>query len=196
MDYRGPQKNQQAQKEKTMETNKAFETNKMRVMIEGLTHTGSAFGTNEAGDTVFFNQRLVEKVELEIGDIVEAYAIPNYEDKRDETPWRAIKVDIATPWALFFPLGVTVPEVPARTAAQLDEEVLNLLGEDSGEAYCTTAELADAAGTDTKTMGNSCLRLFNKGLIAKADVHGRPNQERATFCLWARNTAQFIDGAR
>lgn len=175
-----------------METNKAFETNKMRVMIEGLTHTGSAFGSNEAGDTVFFNQRLVEKVALEIGDIVEAYAIPNYEDKRDETPWRAIKVDIATPNVL----GETVPEVLARTAAQLDEEVLNLLGEDSGEAYCTTAELADAAGTDTKTMGNSCLRLFNKGLIAKADVHGRPNQERATFCLWARNVAQFLDGAR
>jgi len=48
---------------------KAFETNKMRVMIESVSYTGSAFGSNEDGDSVFFNQRLVEKVELEMGTL-------------------------------------------------------------------------------------------------------------------------------
>ena len=68
-----------------MEMKKSFETNMMKVMIESVSYTGSAFGSNEDGDTVFFNQRLVEKVALEMGDIVEAFAIPNYEDKRAAT---------------------------------------------------------------------------------------------------------------
>jgi len=73
---------------------KAFETNKMRAMIESVSYTGSAFGSNESGESVFFNQRLVNKVGLEMGDIVEAHSIPNYEDKRTETPWRAIRVAV------------------------------------------------------------------------------------------------------
>ena len=177
-----------------MEMKRSFETNMMKVMVESVSYTGSAFGSNEDGDTVFFNQRLVEKVALEMGDIVEAYAIPNYEDKRDDTPWRAIKVspekimvDIATPNVL----GIAAPEVFARTAAELDDEVFNILGRDEETSYWTSSDLADAVDADTKTVGNSCLRLFNKSLIAKADVHGGPNQERATFCLWARNVDQF-----
>ena len=62
---------------------------------------------------------------------------------------------------------------------------------DEEVSYWTSSDLADAVDADTKTVGNSCLRLFNKSLIAKADVHGGPVQERATFCLWARNVEQF-----
>ena len=167
-----------------METNTAFETNKMQVMIEGLTYTGSAFGSNEAGDTVFFNQRLVERVSLEVGDIVEAHAIANYEDKRADTPWRAIRVSAEKK-----PVE-EVEQPKVRSAAELDQEIMHLLRDDE-VSYWTSSDLADAVDADTKTVGNSCLRLFNKSLIAKADVHGGPDQERATFCLWARNVDQF-----
>ena len=167
-----------------MDTNTTFETNKMRVMIEGLTYTGSAFGSNEAGDTVFFNQRLVERVSLEVGDIVEAHAIANYEDKRAETPWRAIRVSAEKK-----PVE-EVEQPKVRSAAELDQEIMHLLRDDE-VSYWTSSDLADAVDADTKTVGNSCLRLFNKSLIAKADVHGGPDQERATFCLWARNVEQF-----
>ena len=167
-----------------METNTTFETNKMRVMIEGLTYTGSAFGSNEAGDTVFFNQRLVERVSLEVGDIVEAHAIANYEDKRADTPWRAIRVSAEKK-----PVE-EVEQTKVRSAAELDQEIMHLLRDDE-VSYWTSSDLADAVDADTKTVGNSCLRLFNKSLIAKADVHGGPDQERATFCLWARNVDQF-----
>ena len=166
---------------------KAFETNKMRVMIESVSYTGSAFGSNEDGDSVFFNQRLVEKVELEMGDIVEAHAIPNYEDKRHETPWRAIRVS-AEKHTNIDP--VLAEPIPVRSAAQLDHEVLSLLS-DEEVPYWTTSDLSDAVNADTKTVGNACLRLFNKGMVAKADVHGRPDQDRASFCLWARTAEQF-----
>ena len=169
---------------------KAFETNKMRVMIESVSYTGSAFGSNEDGDSVFFNQRLVEKVELEMGDIVEAHAIPNYEDKRHETPWRAIRVSAEKHMNIDPVLAEPEKPIPVRSAVQLDHEVLGLLS-DEEVAYWTTSDLSDAVNADTKTVGNSCLRLFSRGLIAKADVHSRPDQERATFCLWARTADQF-----
>tara|TARA_R110000823_G_scaffold187374_1_gene319636 strand:- start:1194 stop:1727 length:534 start_codon:yes stop_codon:yes gene_type:complete len=176
-----------------MEQMKPFETQMMNVMIESVSYTGSAFGSNEQGATVFFNQRLVDKVSIDIGDIVEAYVIPNYEDKRDETPWRAIRASVVSSEVLNTLVASAsdpVPEPVGRTPSQIEQEVLNFLG-DEDVLYWTSSDLADAVDIDTKTIGNSCLRLFNKGLIAKADVHGRPNQERATFCLWARNAERF-----
>lgn len=71
-----------------------FETNLMQAIIEGISHMGSAFGANEKGEAIFFNARLVDKVGLEMGDIVEAHTIPNYEDKREATPWRAVRVRV------------------------------------------------------------------------------------------------------
>ena len=75
-----------------MTLNNAFNTTPFNVIIEDLTYTNSAFGQNEEGDVVFFNNRLVNKLNLDLGDIVVAHCIPNYEDKRHETPWRAIRV--------------------------------------------------------------------------------------------------------
>jgi hypothetical protein len=42
---------------------------------------------------VFFNSRIVERMELEEGDEIVAHCIPNYVDKRDDIPWRCIRVD-------------------------------------------------------------------------------------------------------
>jgi len=71
-----------------------FETNLRQAIIEDRSHMGSAFGANEKGEAIFFNARLVDKVGLEMGDIVEAHTIPNYEDKREATPWRAVRVRV------------------------------------------------------------------------------------------------------
>jgi hypothetical protein len=67
-----------------------FKTEKMAVIIEGLTYSGSAFGVNDEGEAVFFNSRIVDKMSLGEGIQVEAHCIPNYPDKRDEVPWRCI----------------------------------------------------------------------------------------------------------
>ena len=73
------------------ETKRSFETQKMLVLIEAKTYSGSAFGVNEEGDAVFFNKRLVDRINLQAGDEGEAHCIPNYSDKRDDIPWRCIK---------------------------------------------------------------------------------------------------------
>ncbi len=63
------------------------------VIIEETTYADSAFGVTEEGDGVFFNSRIVDRMELEEGDEVVAHCIPNYADKRDEIPWRCIRVE-------------------------------------------------------------------------------------------------------
>lgn len=73
--------------------NQNFSTTGMSVIIEGATYSGSAFGANDKGEAVFFNSRIVERMELEEGQLVYAHCIPNYEDKRDQIPWRCIRVE-------------------------------------------------------------------------------------------------------
>jgi hypothetical protein len=58
--------------------------------------------------------------------------------------------------------------------------------------YATTAEISRCTGLDHKTAGNSALRLFNSGLIAKADVYNRVGQQRSSVTLWADSAASFL----
>jgi hypothetical protein len=107
-----------------------FETTLMRAMIEGISHMGSAFGANEQGEAIFFNARLVDKVGLEMGDIVEAHTIPNYEDKRDVTPWRAVRVNVVG------------KEDPYATQSNSDEQQIKEYLRNEGYAM-TASELVE-----------------------------------------------------
>jgi len=77
--------------------NQSFKSEEFNVLMEEWTFSGSMFGVNSDGDAVFFNARLVNKMDLEVGDEVVAHCIPNYADKRDEVPWRCIRVSNRTP---------------------------------------------------------------------------------------------------
>ena len=177
---------QRTQRIKRMnDMNTTFDTTKMRVMVETISAMGSGFGMNEEGETVFLNGRLVEKVGLDMGDVIEAHVIPNFEDKRQSIPWRAVQV-----FKLKDEEPAVLDVVESRTSSELDLEILGILSEADDE-YWTTVDLANAVDTDTVSVGNSCNRLFNKGLIAKAEVHARPGQKRASLCLWAKDIEGF-----
>ena len=168
--------------------NTTFDTIAMRVMIETITAMGSGFGINEKGETVFLNGRLVEKVGLDMGDIVEAHVIPNFEDKRQSIPWRAVKVSELNGDAKL--LNDLMQEARVRTPAELDQEIMDLLA-DPDVPYWTTADLSEASEMDNQAVSNACFRLFNSDRISKADVYARHSQVRASFCLWARDADQF-----
>jgi hypothetical protein len=74
-----------------------FHAEKMFVLIECLTYSGSAFGVNEKGEGVFFNARIIKKMKLSAGDMVNSHCLPNYPDKRIEVPWRCINIANSTP---------------------------------------------------------------------------------------------------
>jgi hypothetical protein len=58
--------------------------------------------------------------------------------------------------------------------------------------YATTAEVAKEVGEDPTTTHNALLSLFGKGRVAKADVYARPDQGRASFCMWAKDVTHFL----
>ena len=64
------------------------------VIIEEQTYSGSAFGVTEQGDGVFFNSRIVKTVGLKAGQTVKACLVPNFPDKREGIPWRAMRVEV------------------------------------------------------------------------------------------------------
>jgi hypothetical protein len=174
--------------------NQTFETQAMPAVIEVITYSNSAFGTNESGQQIFINSRIVERCSLKEGMEVIAHVIPNYEDKRHSIPWRAMRVEAPRT------IGISVEAAPMPTAQaltqppstpfQLDQEILALLDEEEG--YMTTSEIADVLGRDTTTISNSCRRLFANDQVARADVFSGPNQSRASVLLWARSVSRFI----
>ena len=87
-----------------------FNTQQMSVLLEEFTYSDSMFGCNDDGDGVYFNQRVVHKMDLEVGDRVVAHCIPNYADKRDEIPWRCIRVSERTPAGYAVYRGITAME--------------------------------------------------------------------------------------
>ena len=122
-------------------TSRKFETVTMRVLIDDFSLSNSAFGTNEAGQGVFFNGRLVEKVSIDIGVIVEAHVIPNYEDKREEIPWRAVRaVVVDTEHAAIY--ATPNPGVTSWNETQVDQTRIKEYLQ--GDVYgMTVSEIAD-----------------------------------------------------
>jgi len=63
-----------------------------QILVEYLTDNGSGFAITERGDQVYLSDRLVEKMNVQPGDIFDAYIMLNYADKRDAIKWRAMRV--------------------------------------------------------------------------------------------------------
>lgn len=106
------------------------------VIIEETTYSDSAFGVTEEGDGVFFNSRIVQRMGLKGGQTVQAYLVPNFPDKRDSIPWRAMRVEVTHEQENI--------EVVSHT---LLDKVHRLLKEDNG--YWTLTELAEELDEET-----------------------------------------------
>lgn len=68
-------------------------TRKQQIIVEYITDTGSGFAVNPKGEQVFMNARLVTAMKVEPGDSYDAFLLPNYPDKREQIPWRAMRVE-------------------------------------------------------------------------------------------------------
>jgi hypothetical protein len=102
------------------------------VTVHDIVDSGSAFAMTEEGEMVFVNQRIVATVGLEPGGVYEAFLLPNYPDKREMIPWRALRV------------VVRGSEPLAKSKKAVDEQLLHaivrLLNNDG---YLTAAEIAE-----------------------------------------------------
>lgn len=83
-----------------------FNTESMCVMIENLTEANSAFGITDEGEAVFFNARIVNLLNFDRGDLVDARCVPNYADKRAHIPWRCVRATMVDQVAESKPVSV------------------------------------------------------------------------------------------
>ena len=79
----------------TENTPRSSTTEEANIEIDFLTYSGSAFALCANGDQVFLNSRIVDKMQLQEGDICKAIILENFEDKKAVTPWRAVRVSSA-----------------------------------------------------------------------------------------------------
>ena len=171
-----------------------FETQKAPAIVEIITYSGSAFAVNEMGQQIFINSRIVDRCDLSEGTEVLAHIVPNYQDKRDHIPWRALRVEVPRKIDVQATVaGIeTVMPAPQPTKTDpswLEERIFELLANE--DSYWTTVEIAEQMDIDTKTAGNALHRLFTKRRISKADVHANPDQGRASFVLWTDKVSKF-----
>ena len=64
-----------------------------KIIITGTLDTGTSFGVvPETGDSVFIPASLARQFDMRVSDEYTATLAPNAADRRDVTPWRAVKL--------------------------------------------------------------------------------------------------------
>ena len=155
------------------------------ITISNAHERGFAFAITEDGDQVFIPPHVADNHALSAGVSLRAQVATNpNEAQRDNTRFVAVLLRPDEE-----PKEVQ-PEPTVGTAA-LDKKTLTAIRH---SYFVSTAQIAEALGVDTRTAGNSAHRLFNAGMIAKADVHGRVGQSRPSFILWADQASDFLEG--
>jgi len=152
------------------------------------TDTGFALRQDDGSfSQVFVPSHIMRGASMEIGHTYDVVLIENTEALRATTPWRVIQMDVG-------PAGGQQP-APEKTApkpapsALIDDRIFEQL---SASLYMTTGELTTALGASGTIVRDRLLAMFNRGEIVRADVHARPNLQRATMCLWAIDIDAFI----
>ena len=170
---------------------KDFDTVKMPAVVEMNTYAGSAFAVNSQGEQIFINSRIMERMELEKGDQVTAYVLPNYEDKRDTIPWRAMRVDPAH------------SDITKGSLSTLDKEIMRTLWSEafSDGRMWTDRDISKQIESEAIwTMGmvthqqchESCERLHKRGIIARIKITSDPTDIK-TVVMWAADIRDFED---
>ncbi len=98
-------------------------TRKQQIIVEYITDTGSGFAVNPQGEQVFMNARLVNAMKVEPGDSYDAFLLPNYPDKREQIPWRAMRVE-----PIELDLDMTHVSVDRKANAMIEYMQLDMAG--------------------------------------------------------------------
>ena len=179
------------------------------LIITAVHDRGFAFGVlRDTGEQTFIAPYLALAHDLNEGQHVTANLVPNPKNN-GLTPWMAVqlicepKIGSENVSDTFFEWQTDVLAAKKRqridgdeeTAPQpmsdlpLDERVFDeILHCDD---YLSVGEIADATGEPRVDVGNAAHRLFVAGRIARAEVHNRVGQKRASLLLYAASAARF-----
>ena len=152
------------------------------------TDTGFALRQDDGSySQVFVPSHIMRGVGMAVGHTYDVVLAENSEALRATTPWRVCQMDVG-------PVNGQQP-APEKTAprptpsALIDDRIMALL---EGALYMTTGEITTALGASGTIVRDRLMAMFNRNQIVRADVHARPNLQRATMCLWAIDIDAFI----
>jgi len=148
-------------------------TENATITVTNRLPTDTAFGIRK--DTlaqVFIPAHIARGANLSIQHTYDVVVAHNDGPNSTQTPWRVIQMQAAQ-----------------KSPATGEDKILALLRE--GGIY-TTAEVADEIGLDATNAALWLKSLFTHKKIARAEIHERPDQIRASAHLWALNLEEFI----
>jgi hypothetical protein len=157
--------------------------NAQQVYITTRLDTDTSFGVRvDNGEQVFINAKLVRDKDLDAGDTRKLILTPNPSGKSD-TPWQAIGISIED----------TVPEKPTPRVeeAKLEDRIMAYFDVADNEHAITAPALAENMGVEDLQMQMTLTRMHNAGEMAKAQVHCKGGQEKASWVLWAPSADWF-----
>ena len=152
---------------------------KKTVQIVNQLETMSSFGIDpDTGEQVFIGSRLCKQQDVEEGDTVDVFVVPN--DRNPSVKWYAIYVR---------KVGGTEPaELPPAPAPKPPSPIRVFL--EDGPA--TTRQVADHLGIDTPDATRRLMGLHRHGTVARAEVRKRADQEKASYVVWALDAHEFL----
>jgi len=157
--------------------------NAQQVYITTRLDTDTSFGVRvDNGEQVFINAKLVRDKDLDAGDTRKLILTPNPSGKSD-TPWQAIGISIED----------TVPEKPTPrvVVAKLEDRIMDYFDVADNEHAITAPALAENMDVTEAEMQLALSRMHNAGEMAKAQVHCKGGQEKASWVLWAPSADWF-----
>jgi hypothetical protein len=159
------------------------------IYISHILDSGCGFAARtDDGEQCFLPASVIKNSGVAEGDIATAKLIPNTHPNAAATPWVAVFASVQPQDK---PAHAAAPE-PVRPEQTLEDRVHEAVC-DMG--YATTSEIAKEVNADVALTHNALLRLFSKGRMAKADIFARPDQDRASFCMWAKDVTHFLGEA-
>lgn len=152
------------------------------------TDTGFALRQDDGSfSQVFVPSHIMRGVGMSVGHTYDVVLIENSEALRATTPWRVIQMDVGPVGGQQLAPEKTAPAAPS--SALIDDRIFEQL---SASLYMTTGEITTALGASGTIVRDRLMAMFNRNQIVRADVHARPNLQRATMCLWAIDIDAFI----
>ena len=152
------------------------------------TDTGFALRQDDGSfSQVFVPSHIMRGVGMSVGHTYDVVLIENSEALRATTPWRVIQMDVGPVEGQQPAPEKTAPAAPS--SALIDDRIFEQL---SASLYMTTGEITTALGAGGTIVRDRLMAMFNRNQIVRADVHARPNLQRATMCLWAIDIDAFI----
>lgn len=157
-----------------------------KIYIETQLETQTSFGNRvDNGEGVFINAKIAKKHNLQEGEIRELILIPNPDNGDNTCVWRAIGVSMSD----------TIPAVETNTprtyAAKVEDRIAKYFQDDVNHFAHTARMLAEELGVCDTEMQLTLSRMHNAGEIAKAQVWRQGGKDKASFVLWAVDTAWF-----